>query len=49
MFEDYLISMGVTVLLLAIKGPKKKKQIRAIALKVYKSIKEAYAGDPDFS
>lgn len=49
MFEDYLISVGVTILLTAIKNPAKKATIKKIALKVYNAIKAAYAGDPDFN
>lgn len=46
--EDYLLSAGVAILLMALKNPQKKKSIRNIALKVFKSLKAAYSGDPDF-
>lgn len=47
--EDYLISMGVAILLAAIKNPAKKAQLKKIALKVRNTINAAFAGDPDFS
>ena len=47
--QNLLISMGVAALISAIKGPKKKAELRAIALKVFQAIKLAYADDPDFS
>lgn len=45
---DILLSIGVTILLGSIKNPESKARVRKIALKVYTSIKTAFAGDPDF-
>jgi len=43
-----LVNMFAAVFLASLKDGKKKKQIKSIALKVYKSIGTAFAGDPDF-
>jgi hypothetical protein len=43
-----IVSMFAAVFLSSIKDPKKKKQIRGVALKVFTSLKTAYAGDEDF-
>lgn len=48
MLEDILINLGVSSLLVAIKNPKRKAQLRSTFLKVYRAIKVAFAGDPDF-
>ncbi len=47
--EDYLISAGVAILLSAIKNPAKKAQLRKVCLKIFNTMKIAFAGDPDFS
>jgi len=46
--EEYFISMGVSVLLQAIKNPEKKRKMRNIFLKVFKTIKSAFPNDVDF-
>lgn len=45
---DFFINMGVTALFVFIKNPESKAKYKAISLKVYRKIKEAFAGDPDF-
>ena len=47
--DEILINMGVSALLVAIKNPAKRVSMRAIFLKVFRSIKAAFAGDPDFA
>ena len=46
--EDYFISMGVAVLLKAVKNPEKKRKMRNIFLKVFTAIKSAFPDDKDF-
>ena len=46
--EDILISMGITVILAAIKNPNKKASLRAAMLKVFRAIQSAYHQDEDF-
>jgi hypothetical protein len=45
MLEDYLISMGTTILLLSIKNPEKRAKMKKIAKKIFDSILAAY---PEF-
>lgn len=47
--EDMLITMGISLILAAIKNPTKKAAPKKAMLKVRNSINAAYAGDPDFS
>lgn len=49
MLEDYLVSMAVTVILSTIKNPAKKASLKKVMLKVFTSIRAAYAGDSDFA
>lgn len=46
--EDLLFGMGISVILSMLKNPQKKAAIRKAMLKVFKGIKAAYAGDPEF-
>ena len=50
--EDYLINLGLNVLFTAlgttIKNPASKAKYKAAILKLYRAIKTAFAGDPDF-
>jgi hypothetical protein len=43
-----IISMFAAVFLQSLKDKKKKAQIKTVALKIFNSIKTAYAGDEDF-
>lgn len=43
-----IISMFAAVFLSSLKDSKKKQKIRDMSLKIFKSIKTAYAGDEDF-
>lgn len=49
MNEELIISMAVAVILSTIKNPAKKASLKKAMLKVFTTIKTAYAGDPDFS
>ena len=46
--EDLLITMGISVILTAIKNPAKKEALKKALLKVRNAINAAYATDPDF-
>ena len=46
--EEILIDLGVGAILRSIKNPGKKAAIRKAMLKVFKAIRDAYSGDPDF-
>lgn len=46
--EDILIQWGITAVLAAIKNPAKKESLKKAMLKVFRSIRIAYADDPDF-
>lgn len=46
--QDYFISMGVAILLKAVKDPIQKRKMRHIFLKVFNSIKAAFPDDKDF-
>lgn len=43
-----IVSMFAAVFLSSLKDPKKKKTIRDVSLKIFKSLKVAYAGDEEF-
>jgi hypothetical protein len=43
-----IISMFAAVFLASLKDSKKKQKIRDVSLKIFKSLKTAYASDPDF-
>lgn len=47
--NDLFINLGVTAILASIKNPAKKASLKTIMLKVFNSIRAAYAGDPDFA
>jgi hypothetical protein len=46
--EEYLFNMGVSILLQTIKNPEKKRKLRNVFLKVFRSIKSAFPDDKDF-
>lgn len=46
--QDYLFSMGISVLLETIKKPKLKRKYRNVFLKVFKVIRGAFPNDKDF-
>ena len=52
MDNDFLINMGITIVLTAVKNTFKsssaKAKYKAAMLKVYNAIKVSFAGDPDF-
>jgi hypothetical protein len=45
---EMMVGMAASIILNAIKGPQKKAKLKAVLLKVYKTIKTTYANDPDF-
>jgi phage tail sheath gpL-like len=53
MDKEFLIGMGISLVLTALRGgvtnPELKAQIKSAILKVYKAIKVTYADDPDFA
>ena len=48
MDEDLIISMGTAIILSTVKNKAKRKRLKAVMLKIFNSIRAAYAGDPDF-
>ena len=46
--DQMIISMALAVILETIKNPAKQATMKKAFLKVYQTIKIAYAGDPDF-
>ncbi len=46
--EDAIIELGIAYGISSIKNPERKKKLRNINLKYFRSLKVAYAGDPDF-
>lgn len=49
MDSDLLISMAASVILASVKNKAKKAKLKAVMLKIYKTIGSMYAGDPDFT
>jgi len=47
--EDAFIAMAVAIILSTVKNPANKAKVRSAMLKIYKTIKTVYAGDPDFA
>lgn len=45
---DFWIVMGTAAILQSIKNPDSRAGLKKVMLKIYRSIKAAYAGDPDF-
>lgn len=45
---DFWINMGTTAILTSLKNPDKVAVIRRVMLKIFRAIKNAYPGDPDF-
>lgn len=48
MWEDFVINMGVSALLIALKNPTKREKMRKIFVKIFNAIKAAFPDDPDF-
>ena len=46
--DETIIAMALAVVLQAIKSPIKRTALRNALLKVFRTIKAAYPGDPDF-
>jgi hypothetical protein len=46
--ESYLITMGISTILMALKNPTSKRKFRNAFLKVFKGIKAAFADDEEF-
>lgn len=45
---DFFIVMGTAAILASIKNPDSRAGLKKVMLKIYRSIKAAYAGDSDF-
>lgn len=45
---DFWITMGTAAILATIKNADKRAALKKVMLKIYNSIKSAYAGDSDF-
>lgn len=45
---SFFITMGTAAILASIKNPDSKAGLKKVMLKIYRSIKAAYAGDSDF-
>lgn len=45
---SFWITMGTAAILASIKNPESRAALKKVMLKIYKSIKAAYIGDPDF-
>lgn len=48
MLEDVFFNLGISYLLLAVKNKTKRKQLRAVFLKVFLAIKAAFPTDKAF-
>lgn len=46
--EEYLFNIGVSVVLQTIKNAEKKRKLRNVFLKIFRSIKAAFPNDEDF-
>ncbi len=46
--EEYLISMGISTILMALKKSETKRKFRNSFLKVFRGIKAAFPNDQDF-
>lgn len=46
--QDYLFSIGISVILETIKKPENKRKYRNVFLKVFKVIRGAFPNDQDF-
>lgn len=47
--NDYFIAMAASVILESVKNPQKQAALKAVMLKIYRTIQIAYAKDPDFT
>jgi hypothetical protein len=48
-WEQYLVSMALSIVFAVIKNPLKKAILKAALLKLRNAINTLYAGDPDFA
>jgi len=48
-WELYVIQLGITALSFALQNPVIRATVKPTALQIYKEIKLAFAGDPDFN
>lgn len=46
--EDMLVNIGTTVILASVKNPAKKKRLKRVMFKIFRSLGTAYVGDKDF-
>jgi hypothetical protein len=45
---DLFIGMAASIIIGTVKNPAKKTQLKAVMLKIWKTIGSVYQGDPDF-
>ena len=46
---DLLVSMAASIIIATVKNRQHKDALRSIMLKIFKTIKDVYIGDSDFS
>ena len=46
---EYLIGIAASIILNAVKNPQHKVALKAVMLKIFNTIRNSYAGDPDFN
>ena len=44
---EYLIGMAASIIIASVKNPQHKAQLKAVMLKIFNTIRNSYAGDPD--
>ena len=48
MMEDTFIAIAVSIILSTVKNPASKAKVKKAMLKIFRTIRTVYAGDPDF-
>ena len=46
---EYLIGMAASIIIASVKNPQHKVALKAVMLKIFNTIKNAYSGDLDFN
>lgn len=47
--EDLIIGMAASIIISSVKNPSSKAKLKAVMLKIYRTIGGIYSGDPDFN
>ena len=45
---ELIIGMAASIIIASVKNPQHKVALKAVMLKIFNTIKNSYAGDPDF-